>query len=548
MFQHQSTVMASTQGQDVVLCQLCPNPVEHHCNLCHVDLCPPCTLRHLSDKTNRHEIVEFINRKKGPVLPECDTHRKNRCEMYCKDCRQPTCALCVKTLHPKHNLTDMGEIIENSKQQIIADLAELENVIVPKYKNFTPGIPCAEFDKVISAIQDQEDKICKVAHDIGVKLRDEVTKQQRESEQKNKEMQTLAVKTEKELNKIIKDNKKVIKTRDAKAIMSYKSRNREFRDGMKISSLSCPNFVPVLVNENHILDMFGKLQLHYSFVSDKQRNVLQLMETPVPIKEIKSPYGNKSELWRIACDGTGKIWVSGNDSTINQLDRDGSILKTIILSVNAIGLSLNVQQELVFIKGWGDTKVFKYENNSVVTLLELSNWQPKGLCHTVNGNLLVSMRSLNNAKSRVVRYSGSTEIQVIENDIQGNRLFSVYSDLILHLTENGNGDICIADNAAKAVLVLDSSGDLRFTYRGNIMAKLKYNRFRPSKIVNDKLHILINDTSMDIVHIIDCDGNFIQYIEYPCTGGISVDTDHNLVIGELKTGKIRIIKYLEESV
>lgn len=64
-------------------------------------------------------------------------------------------------------------------------------------------------------------------------------------------------------------------------------------------------------------------------------------------------------------------------------------------------------------------------------------------------------------------------------------------------------------------------------------------------IVNDKFfQILINDTLNDILHIIDCDGNFIRYIECSCTG-ISVDTDHNLIVGEKTPGKIRIIKYLE---
>lgn len=107
----------------------------------------------------------------------------------------------------KHDFTDIGEIIDNSKQQIIADLAELENVIVPKYRNFTADVPSAEFDKVITAIQDHEDKICKGAHDIGSKLRDEVIKQKRISEQKNEEMQNFAVGTEKESNKIIQKTK-----------------------------------------------------------------------------------------------------------------------------------------------------------------------------------------------------------------------------------------------------------------------------------------------------------------------------------------------------
>lgn len=103
-------------------------------------------------------------------------------------------------------------------------------------------------------------------------------------------MQSLALETEKEINKIIQNNKVVIKAYDAMTVMSYKSRNGEFRDGMKESALSCPNFVPVLFKENQILDMFGKLQLQYSNVSDKQQSVLQLMESPVSLKEIQSPY------------------------------------------------------------------------------------------------------------------------------------------------------------------------------------------------------------------------------------------------------------------
>lgn len=78
LFQHQSKGMASTQGQDVVLCQLCTNPVEHHCNLCHVNLSALSALlrtwriKHIGTK------LWFINRKEGHVLPECDPHKKTR--------------------------------------------------------------------------------------------------------------------------------------------------------------------------------------------------------------------------------------------------------------------------------------------------------------------------------------------------------------------------------------------------------------------------------------------------------------------------------------
>lgn len=55
----------------------------------------------------------------------------------------------------------------------------------------------------------------------------------------------------------------------------------------------------------------------------------------------------------------------------------------------------------------------------------------------------------------------------------------------------------------------------------------------------------ISDEWNNFFHIIDCDGNFNRYIESPCTGGISVDSDHNLVVGELTTWGIHLIKYLE---
>lgn len=70
--------------------------------------------------------------------------------------------------------------------------------------------------------------------------------------------------------------------------------------------------------------------------------------------------------------------------------------------------------------------------------------------------------------------------------------------------------------------------------------------FHHNAIVKDKTHHpLISDEWNNYVYITDCDGHFIRYIECPSTGGISIDTDHNLVTGELTTGRIHVIKYSE---
>lgn len=236
--------MARNQAQGIVVCQMCPNPVENHCNLCQVDLCSSCILEHMKDKTKRHEIVKFINRKRGYVLPECNLHKKTHCEMLCRDCSIPTCVMCVTTTHKKHDITRLGEIIENRKQQIVGDLKKLEDVIVPAYKNVTTDVSSAELDKVLTAIQDHEDEMYRMAHDIGNQMRDSVIKQKRKSEQQNRETLSMAAISEKDLHKIINNSKSILKSSDTTSYPNYESRNDKFRDGLKKNDLPCPIFFP----------------------------------------------------------------------------------------------------------------------------------------------------------------------------------------------------------------------------------------------------------------------------------------------------------------
>ena len=537
--------MATSQGQDIIRCQLCPNPVEHHCNLCHVDLCLNCILTHMADKTKRHEIVEFVNRKEGPVLPECNSHDKTLCETFCNDCHEPTCVRCVTTTHKKHDITDIKSIIENFKRRITADVEEMENTIRPKYKQTVAiGNSSKEFDRVMNAIQDQEDNICKVVREIGSRLKDEVAKQKSEFEQKKNEVQSTVAKEREELDSVMKMNKSILKSNDAVRILTYRSNNEQFRGGPKQMQISYPMFLSGNVNRNQLQVMFGSLQRSSKIAADDKHDMQKPMSNPVVVSTIQTPYGKKTALWRILSDDAGKIWISGNDQKMYQIDKSGSILNTVSVSDNILALSLSVDKELIISSHWPDTKVYKYDGNVVRTVVDLDQWCPRGLCHSANSDLLVSMRSVDKTQSRVVRYAGTTETMVIQNDRQVKPLFSVGVDNVLLLTENGNRDICVADYAGNAVVVVNVSGELRFKYQGNIGQKPNYKSFIPLTIATDvNQQILINDASNDIVHVIDRDGNFLRYIEYPCNGGLSIDPEHNLIAGNQKSGEIRIIRY-----
>lgn len=140
-----------------------------------------------------------------------------------------------------------------------------------------------------------------------------------------------------------------------------------------------------------------------------------------------------------------------------------------------------------------------------------------------------------------MRYSGTTYTQVIENVSQGNPLFS---QTVLHLTENGIEGVCVAGCARNAVVVFGSSGDFQIMYKGNVTIQSIHGLFKPLHIANDtKLQILVGDCSNNLIHITDCKGNFVRFIEFPGKGGICVDADCNLIAGNDRTGETRMIKY-----
>ena len=94
------------------------------------------------------------------------------------------------------------------------------------------------------------------------------------------------------------------------------------------------------------------------------------------------------------------------------------------------------------------------------------------------------------------------------------------------------------------VVVLNVEGMLKFVYRGN--PSLPNGQFMPRDIATD-IHglIMTNDFCNHSVHIFDCDGNFLRFIQSPTgDGGLGFDADNNLVLGD-KTGELYIIRYWE---
>lgn len=135
--------------------------------------------------------------------------------------------------------------------------------------------------------------------------------------------------------------------------------------------------------------------------------------------------------------------------------------------------------------------------------------------------------------------------KVIQYDERGENLYRYAT----FLAENGvNNDICVSDHGTNTVVVVNHEGKFRFVYH-NILSQRKYDTFFPCSIVTDSQgHILIADGDNDCIHVIDCNRQFLCYIDncnFAGVCGIDIDFADKLWIGEVDSGKIKVVEYLQ---
>lgn len=120
-------------------------------------ICLICTPNHLEDNTKKkHDMSNQLTEERNQSFQNANITKKTPCERYFEDCREPTCALCVKTSHKNHSVTDIETFLNKIKQRINAD-----GRIMPKYRDVSTNDVSSDFDEVVNAIQNQEDTICK---------------------------------------------------------------------------------------------------------------------------------------------------------------------------------------------------------------------------------------------------------------------------------------------------------------------------------------------------------------------------------------------------
>nr|XP_022346020.1 LOW QUALITY PROTEIN: uncharacterized protein LOC111138381 [Crassostrea virginica] len=556
-------------AQDVLRCDVCSDkereksPAEVHCNTCHTNVCGPCVVKHMTlNKSKKHDIVLLHSANTEVDLPNCASHSTVKCELFCKKCTIPICLKCLSSTHNSHAVEEIIDMCKTIRADIQKNAGNLKTEIIPKFKKLlidedekTKHLMQA-YDIFESSIEDHGKEIHKAVNDVITKYKAKV------KQMKQTDFEILQQQKE-DLNGLLSEAKKedirndlLKRSRNVTELMAFKAKPI---NTPVLKNIIPPVFKPKPISDDVLESFFppipnSKVVVEEGTASLDEKKKLAAIgaSTDEVLFTFKTPY---KQLLRVACEQSGRLWTSGNESILRCLDmQNGSVIKSCTIPMNPTDICTNFFDDFFVSDGktlyretGGNLKKYYYAPDGWSVEAMAKSLVP-GSIFFIGTNaihLLLFLRREDNRQSKVVKVISAawtpTEFQY---DNEGKDLYNS-NCYDFFLEENRNGDICVSDTTA--LVVIDKRGKFRFRYHGKVFDTFD-KPFKPMGVTTDpRGNILLADLDNRCIHLLDQDGNFVRYIT--CGGSldkiidVSCDENGRVWVAERDTAKVKCIKY-----
>ncbi|XP_078339396.1 uncharacterized protein LOC144627184 [Crassostrea virginica] len=550
----------------------CQKNGQFYCNACHRPLCEQCRDEHQkSPKTKNHEIVLYRHRKHRLPVELCQEHPTRNKELFCRECSIPICSKCsIMKEHKGHDIDDLEEIYADKYAVWQGEFSKIQKYFLPTTKDLKLDIEedVTEIKKIMKSFRAS----IKAEAESLKNLVDEVTS---ESIEKTHTM-------EKSLLKMLKSQETTYDdyiaylwkmSDEFQEYLSITNQKLLFTKTLKIqpfpetTKLVRPVFTAGQFSKNDITKLLGKVnvpntkpqkrkiqpmeaesaqmkstekRLEQSTEKSDMKQTLSLSSSVTKVREYSVP--GVDSAFHVTVEKSGIVWVSDQSGNLVQIDLQGNLLQKIHTSGKYEGYHTATQDGDLIYTDKDKKVIYKITPDRKITeFIKTGDWKPISIHSSpINGDILVGMYKGGEAK--VTRYNkAGKEIQNIQRDNQEQELYKYPN----YITENINGDICTSDINITKVMVVNKSGQHRFSHTG------QGSKFSPYEICTDVLgHILVCDGINNTVDLLDQDGGFLSVILSPQQGihslrGGCVDYENNLHVGQYRTNTVTVYKYLQ---
>ncbi|XP_061190475.1 uncharacterized protein LOC133198393 [Saccostrea echinata] len=556
----------------------CEKNCEFYCNSCHHGMCKNCRDLHLKIQENQnHEVVLYQQRKRQLPVEKCKIHPTKEIDILCEECNVPLCSKCsTMQEHRGHQFFDLEMVYTDKFKLCQKEISKIYNYFIPTAQDVLSQV--REDVTEIKNITDIIRTSMKAEAEILKSIVDTVLSDNMEELDQIEQSVLEDLKSQEKtynnyiayLSDLVKEYQSYLASTELTKFTSILPENLEIKSIPETTKPIKPEFFSAQYTENDVASLLGKIT-----VTDRKRearrvkpmeiapsssSIKSASEQSKQDKQVKSDKKhlsarsvNKvrelnvpgvSNVYHISLGQSDKLWISNDNGVLVQADLQGNMIQKIKTSGGMEGYH-TVTQEGDMLYTDGNKKLINKvtKDNNITEFLKTGDWEPYSIHSSIiNGDLLVGMWK--DKEARVTRYSKTgKEVQNIQRDNKGQGLYGVPT----YITENINGDICTSDWEKKSVVVVNKSGQHRFSYTGH------ESKFSPFGICTDVFcHILVCDRYSETVHLLDQDGQFLSllltqqhWVKHPKACSLCVDDENNLFVGQLDTNTLTVYTYLK---